>query len=118
MVLYTAFTVRPTTRTDRYLTMKFHSDYVIARTGYLIHYNVTEGFSPTCQNETCNLSCSLGYRKDFAGCIICDCVTTTTTSVLTSKFISYGTQNVQRISCLYECLIAVICALQLDTYKE
>lgn len=86
MVVYTTFTVRPTTRADRYLTMKFHSDYVIARTGYLIHYNVTEGFTQTCQNQTCNLSCSLGYRTDFAGCIICDCVTTTTTSVPTSKF--------------------------------
>ncbi|XP_069122172.1 uncharacterized protein [Argopecten irradians] len=83
------YSFRAASRSDRYLEMTFYSDSVLALTGYVIKYEVEEGNAPVCQelDQVCaGSNCPLGYRYDFAGCRMCDCITTTipTTTVTTT----------------------------------
>ncbi|OWF37451.1 cubilin-like [Mizuhopecten yessoensis] len=89
ITLNQTYNVRPSSRSDRYLEFTFTSDSFLVLTGYVIRYEVEEGNAPTCQgvDQSCNgTQCPLGHRYDFAGCRMCDCITTTiaTTTVTTT----------------------------------
>lgn len=71
---------RPSSRSDRYIEMRFHSNSFLAKTGYLIEYEVMEAKRSVCTKSTCSSSCTLGTVTDFAGCNTCQCITTTTTT--------------------------------------
>ncbi|XP_060070824.1 uncharacterized protein LOC132550750 [Ylistrum balloti] len=83
------YNLRPASRSDRYLEFTFTSDVFLVLTGYVIRFEVEDGKVPTCHeaDQVCNgTHCPLGYRYDFAGCRMCDCITTTipTTTVTTT----------------------------------
>ncbi|XP_033729888.1 uncharacterized protein LOC117319148 [Pecten maximus] len=83
------YTFRAASRSDRYLELTFKSDTFLVLTGYVIRYEVADGNMPTCQDvdQVCaSTHCPMGHRYDFAGCRMCDCITTTiaTTTVTTT----------------------------------